>query len=161
VLFKFLRRARFWIRHRQVDADLVAELEVHRAMTQEKLERGGLSAPEAFHASRRLLGNVTLAREDARAAWISPWIRSIGQDAAYALRAMRRQPGFSLLAIGTLAAAIGLNTTVFSYLFRLSPLDPIAYGGVVLLLAIAACGATYWPARRATRVDPVVALRCE
>ncbi len=69
---------------------------------------------DAFAASRRALGNVTLAGEEAHAAWIWPWVPGIRQDAAYALRAMRHQPGFSLLAIGTLAAAIGLNTTVFT-----------------------------------------------
>ena len=111
---RLLRRIQYWWRARRLDADLADELEVHRAMTQEKLERGGLPAADAFAASRRALGNVTLAREDARAAWIWPWVQSVRQDVAYALRAMRRQPGVSLLAIGTLSAAIGLNTTVFT-----------------------------------------------
>jgi macrolide transport system ATP-binding/permease protein len=111
---RFLRRIQYWFRVRRLEADIAEELEVHRAMTQEKLERDGLSAADAFAASRRALGNVTLAREEARAAWIWPWVQGVRQDATYALRAMRHQPGFSLLAIGTLAAAIGLNTAVFT-----------------------------------------------
>ena len=111
---KFLRRIRYWFRARRLDADLAEELEVHRALTQERLERGGFPPKDAFDASRRALGNVTLAREEARDAWIWPWVQSVRQDLAYALRAVRHQPGFSVLAIGTLAAAIGLNTTVFT-----------------------------------------------
>ena len=111
---RLLRRIQYRFRARRLEADLAEELEVHRAMTQEKLERDGMPAQDALYASRRALGNITLAREDARAAWIRPWVQSVRQDAAYALRAMRHQPGFNLLAIGTLAAAIGLNTTVFT-----------------------------------------------
>jgi hypothetical protein len=44
---------------------------------------------------------------------------------------------------------------------RRSPIDPAAYIGVVVLLAVSATFATYIPARRATRIDPVVALRAE
>jgi hypothetical protein len=67
---KLFRRVRFWIRSRQGDAELAEELEFHRALM------------EAADASRRAMGNVTLAREDARAVWIRPWIESVWQDAA-------------------------------------------------------------------------------
>ena len=60
-----------------------------------------------------------------------------------------------------LGGALGASQVLRGSLYGLSPLDPIAYGGVVLLLAAAALTASYLPARRATRVDPVLALRHE
>jgi putative ABC transport system permease protein len=60
-----------------------------------------------------------------------------------------------------IAGALAASQVLRSYLYGLSPLDPIAYGGVVVLLATAAMVASYLPARRATRVDPVLALRHE
>jgi predicted permease len=107
------RRLAYLLRSRQQDADLAEELELHRAMKQERLEQAGLPPDEAEMASRRALGNVTLAREDARGTWIWPWLESIWQDVRYALRTLRRQPGFTAVAVGTLAVAIGLNTAVF------------------------------------------------
>jgi ABC-type antimicrobial peptide transport system permease subunit len=60
-----------------------------------------------------------------------------------------------------LAGALAASGVLRRFLYGLSPLDPIAYGSVVLLLAAAAAAATYLPARRATRIDPVLALRHE
>ena len=60
-----------------------------------------------------------------------------------------------------LAGAIGASQVLRSSLYGLSPLDPIAYGGVVLLLTAAATAASYLPARRAMRIDPTLALRHE
>ena len=60
-----------------------------------------------------------------------------------------------------LAGAIGASQVLRGSLYGLSPLDPIAYGGVVLLLVAAATVGSYLPARRATRVDPTLALRHE
>jgi predicted permease len=108
----FLRRLLYWIRFRSFDAELAEEIEVHRAMQQEQLERSGLPAADAVAASRRALGNVTLAREDARGVWIAPWIESIGRDIAHALRSLRKQPGFTLIALPVLALAIGINTSI-------------------------------------------------
>jgi putative ABC transport system permease protein len=59
------------------------------------------------------------------------------------------------------AGAVAASRLLGSYLVGLSPLDPIAYGAVLLLLGSAGVLATYWPARRATRIDPVIGLRWE
>jgi predicted permease len=63
---------------------------------------------------RRQLGNVTLMREESRAVWIWPWLESVWQDAAYAVRNLRRKPGFTLVAVLALASAIGVNTSLFT-----------------------------------------------
>ena len=60
------RRVRYWLARRRRDADLAEELEFHRRMAQERLEQSGMPTADAVHASRRTLGNVTLAREEAR-----------------------------------------------------------------------------------------------
>ena len=110
----FLRRLSAWIRHRRLQDDIAAEIAFHRAARQDALERDGLSPSDADAASRRAMGNVTLAAEDARAVWLAPWLESVGQDLSYAVRTLLREPGFSLLAIGALTAGIGLNMSLFT-----------------------------------------------
>jgi ABC-type antimicrobial peptide transport system permease subunit len=64
------------------------------------------------------------------------------------------------IAIG-LGAALVLTQLLKSFLFTITPTDFTTYAGVSVFLALVALAATYIPARRATRVDPMVALRCE
>jgi predicted permease len=108
---KLLRRFRYWLHHRQMEAELAEEMEYHRTM----LASEGIA--------RHAMGNATLAREDARAVWIWPWLESFWQDAAYALRAMRREPGFTLTALVALGCAIGINTSLFT-IFNAVALKP-------------------------------------
>jgi len=72
--------------------------------------------------------------------------------------------GGRLIALGILlglAGALGMNYLLRSQLYGVSPTDPITYIGVALILGLVALLASYVPARRATRVDPLVALRYE
>ena len=109
---ELLRRLRYIIRQQRFEAELAEEIEFHRTMAQRDLERDGLSPAHADAASRRQLGNTTLAREDSRGIWIRPWLESFWQDAAYAARNLRRQPGFTAVVVMVLAAVIGLHTTL-------------------------------------------------
>jgi putative ABC transport system permease protein len=81
-----------------------------------------------------------------------------------ALRRMFLRHGLILASIGVVcgfAAALGLTRLMSSLLFEVSAIDPITYAAVAVLLAGAAALASYLPARRATSVDPLEALRAE
>ena len=99
---RLLRRLRYWLHSDKMDAELAEEMEFHRAM----LAAGGRVGAA--------MGNTTLAREDARGVWIWPWLESLWQDAVYAVRTMRREPGFTITALLALGSAIGLNTSLFT-----------------------------------------------
>jgi putative ABC transport system permease protein len=81
-----------------------------------------------------------------------------------AVRRMFVRHGLVLATLGVasgLGVALGLMRTMASLLFEVSPVDPATYVAVSLGLVAAVLIATYVPARRATRVDPLIALRCE
>ncbi len=113
---RLFRRVRYLHRQRRLEAELAEELEAHRAMRQRDLEARGVAPEEARHASRRALGNVTLAREDARAVWVAPWLESVWQDVRYAIRILRRAPLFASAVVLVMAIGIGAATGVFSLL---------------------------------------------
>jgi predicted permease len=104
----WLRRLRARLKYRRFDADLAHEIAAHREMKEAGLRSQGMTASDARTAAARQLGNITLAREDSRATWIPVFAQQLQQDARYALRAMRRQPGFTTASVAMLTIGLGL-----------------------------------------------------
>jgi putative ABC transport system permease protein len=109
---RWLRHASFWLRRRRMEDDLREEMETHRAMREDALARAGASAPT--RASRRALGNTTLAMDDARDVWIWPWLDGFARDVRHALRGLRRRPGFAVTSIATIAIGAAALASVFA-----------------------------------------------
>ena len=115
-MMRLFRRIQFLWQQRRMDRDLREEVEAHRLMRQQDLETHGVPPDEAAYASRRALGNITRAREDARGVWVWPWLESVCQDAMYALRVLRRAPAFGAAIVIVMALGIGATTAVFGLL---------------------------------------------
>ena len=106
------------------DAEIHDELAFHLDM-QEKLERDrGASPDEARRRARSRFGGVDATTEAFRDQRGLPWLDQLRQDSTYAIRMFRKDPGFSLVALLTLAIGIGATVTIFSLLegVLLSPL---------------------------------------
>jgi predicted permease len=103
-------------RRERVDAEIDAELRSHIQMAVEEAVHSGIPEAEARRAARLRFGNPVVMREKTTAADAALGIDGLGRDFRYALRQMRRSPGFAVSVVATLTLAIGVNTAVFSLL---------------------------------------------
>src|SRR5580658_9140931 len=100
-----------WWQIKKRDSDLEREL---RSDLEEEQREGGISEEEARYAALRAFGNPTLIREQTRATWSWNWLESLARDLHFSLRALRRTPGFTVIAILVMALGIGANVALFT-----------------------------------------------
>src|SRR5579863_2520228 len=98
----------------QKDRDFAAEIESHLAHEEDTNLAWGLSPEEARRQARLRFGNPRTYREREWRYRSVPWIEDLWRDVRFALRALKKTPGFALIAVVVIAVGIGANTAVFS-----------------------------------------------
>jgi putative ABC transport system permease protein len=132
----FLRNL-FSTRHLEVDLD--EEVHSHLAMLAEERIRAGMSPEEAQRAARIELGGIEQVKERVREERVGNWLQSVVSDCRFALRQLRKNPGFTIVTVLTLALGIGANTALFTVVESVL-LRPLPYAHADRLIYISPVG---------------------
>jgi putative ABC transport system permease protein len=103
-----------WWQMKKRDADLERELRSDLELEEEEQRESGLTPEEACYAARRAFGNQTLIKEHTHEAWGWAPVEQLCQDLRFGLRQLLRNPGFTVVAVITLALGVALSATIFS-----------------------------------------------
>jgi predicted permease len=131
---RFAARLASFLRPGREDRELAREVGAHLELLEDDLIRRGATPADAAAAARRAFGGVEQAKEQQRDMRSFAWLEDARRDLRFALRSLRRSPGFAAVAILTLAVGIGATTAIFSLIdgLLLRPL-PVRQPGELVL----------------------------
>jgi len=141
---EFLLRLKALFIKRRLDREMEDELAFHQEMLKDKLVRQGVPLNQADQTARLRFGNSNRWHERLRELWQFHSLENLLRDTSFSFRILRKSPGFTTVAILTLALGVGANTTVFSIIngLLLRPL-PVPDSNRLAVLGISRDRPTY------------------
>ena len=146
----FFRKLSLLFSRNRFRSQLDDEMAFHRAEAERELRAAGMPAPEARYAAMRQLGNATRLREQSHEQ-VGFRVETVMQDVRFALRQLRKNPGFAVLGITILALGIGVSVAMFGFVDA-ALIQPLPYAAPNRLLDVAESAAVF-PRSNLSRED--------